>query len=82
MPLEWTRGRFDPSEWIRPQYRRLAMGFVHAVAILLTINREALLQTARLFRAEASLGLLNDTKDWTEGVLLFCAQRSGLCSRG
>ena len=60
LPTEWTRGRFDPSDWIRPQYRRLAMGFTHAVAILLTINREAVLQTARMFRAETSLGLLSD----------------------
>ena len=34
LPTSWVRGRWPPSRWLRPQYRRLPMGHTHAVLFL------------------------------------------------
>ena len=31
LPLDWVSGRWRRKEWVRPVYKRLAMGFSHAV---------------------------------------------------
>ncbi len=38
LPQDWVRGRWPGSTWLRPQYRRLAMGFTHAVFLLMAVN--------------------------------------------
>ena len=38
LPASWVRGRWPPSRWLRPAYRRLAMGFTHAVALVVLVN--------------------------------------------
>jgi hypothetical protein len=75
LPPDWVGGRFAPSDWVRPQYRRLAMGHTHAVYILMKINEMIVSDAAIVLRRSAQLAVcyLNVQAVRDRGIVLDAA---------
>jgi hypothetical protein len=62
LPIEWA-GSFPPRAWLRPQYRRLGVGFSHAVFILLSINFGAIRRALAYERCVGRVKCFNWAED-------------------
>jgi hypothetical protein len=68
LPASWTNNRFRPSDWVRPQYTRLAMGCTHAVWLLMLINLAAADKVVSLLMLETKCFILNRPDVFAKGV--------------
>ena len=66
--LLW-RGRYRACDWIRPQYKRLAMGSSHAVFLLMCINRMMLRRVGDILFDRVIIRLTNNAQWYRSGIV-------------
>ena len=72
LPEAWHRHRFPLDSFVRPCYRRLAIGFSHCVVLLLMVNCQALEEVASLLWRDVKLLVLNRDEIWQHGAVVVC----------